>query len=248
MKIVVLIKRVPDTAASIRVAADGASIAPDVEWIMSPYDEMAIEEAVRIQEKSGAQVVALTLGPADATSHLRLALEMGADRAIHLVDDQKGRDAWSTACALAQAIKAESPDLVLAGRTSVDLDQSYVATAVAAMLGMPCLNNAVKLDINGNQAVIRREVEGGGETLSADLPCMVTTQKGINEPRFPSIKSKLKAKTKKIETQPAQKFDPKITVKGLAYPPQRKAGRVLGEGVEAVPELVRVLRDEVKLF
>ncbi len=248
MKILVLVKRVPDTAASIRITGEGASIAQDVEWVMSPYDEMAVEEAVRIKERTGAEVVAVSLAPEGAVSHIRLALEMGADRAVHLVDSQPDRDAWSTAKALAEVVKEEAPDLVLAGRTAVDMDQSFVAPAVAALLGLPFLSSAVKLDLEGGKAVIRHEIEGGHEVLEAPLPCVVTTQKGINEPRYPSLKSKIKAKKKKVDTRPAPEFEALVKLEALSYPPQRQAGRILGEGVEAVPELVRVLSEEVKII
>ena len=248
MKILVLIKRVPDTAASIRITGEGTTIAQDVEWVMSPYDEMAVEEAIRVSEKQEAEIVAVTLAPADATSHIRLALEMGANRAVHLLDEQADRDAYGVAKALAQIVEQEKPDLILAGRTAVDLDQGFVAPAVAALCGMPFLSNATKLDVAEGTATIRHEVEGGYEVVSAPLPCVVTAQKGINEPRYPSIKSKIKAKRKKVDARPAPHFEPRIILENLSYPPQRKAGRILGEGVEAVGELINVLRDEIKLI
>ncbi len=248
MKIVVLVKRVPDTAASIRILPDGRTIAQDVEWVMSPYDEMAVEEAVRLKEAKGAEVVAISLGSAGADGHLRLALEMGADRATYLVDSQPDRDAAGIAAALAAAVKAEAPDLVLAGRTAVDLDQGFVAPAVAAMLDMPLLGSAVKLVVDGSTATIKREVEGGTQSVAAQLPCMVTTQKGINEPRYPSLKSKMLAKKKQVTTANAPVVPPMVKLESLVYPPQRKAGRILGEGPEAVPALVKVMREELRLF
>ena len=250
MKIAVLIKRVPDTAASIRVAGEGKAIAQDVEWILSPYDEMAVEEALRIKEKLGgnAEVIAITLCAKDAQSHIRLALEMGADRAIQLVEGSGERDALGTARLLADALKAENPVLILAGRAAVDLDQSYVPSAVAAILNIAALSGATKLDIANGKAIARREVEGGYEVISAVLPCVVTAQKGLNEPRYPSLKSKMAAKKKTIEQRPVADSVPKTQLVGYAYPPQRKAGRIVGQGVEAVPALVKILREDIKLF
>ncbi|GAB4160044.1 MAG: electron transfer flavoprotein subunit beta/FixA family protein [Planctomycetota bacterium] len=248
MKIVVLVKRVPDTAASIRIAQTGREIAQDVEWVMSPYDEMALEEAIRIKEAQGGEVLAVGLSPQGADSHLKLALEMGADRAIHVVENQTDRDMIGVASVLASVIKDESPDLVLAGRTAVDFDQSFVAPAIAAALDMPFLSGAVKVELGGGSVTIRREGDGGTEVLTAALPCVVTAQKGLNEPRYPSLKAKMLAKKKQIA-----QVNPPATVNivelvGLEYPPQRKAGRILGEGVEAVPALVNVMRNELKLF
>ena len=248
MKILVLIKRVPDTAASIRIEQDEKSIAQDIEWVVSPYDEMAIEEAIQIKEKTGAEVVTVLLGSDDAKRQLRLSLEMGGDRAIHLLDSQIDRDMWGVAQALAEVVKEEAPDLVIAGRTAVDLDQSFVAPAIAALLDMPYLSSATELVLDDTSAKIKHEVEGGFEIVSADLPCVVTTQKGINEPRYPSLKSKIKAKRKKIEVREAPVFPAKVATLSYSYPKQRQAGRILGEGVEAVGDLVQVLRNELNLF
>ncbi|MDZ7815438.1 MAG: electron transfer flavoprotein subunit beta/FixA family protein [Planctomycetota bacterium] len=248
MKIVVLIKRVPDTAASIRIASDGKSIVQDIELVLSPYDEMAVEEAIQIKENNGAEVVAVLLGPSDAKPQLRLALEMGADRAIHLVDDEASLDMWGVAKELAAVVEEEKPDLVIGGRTAVDLDQSFVAPAVAAMLDMPYLSAATNLDVDESAATIRHEVEGGYEVLRASLPCVVTTQKGINEPRYPSLKSKIKAKRKKMDVREVGIRDAKVSLEKLEYPPKREGGRVLGEGTAGIEKLVDVLRDEVKLL
>ena len=249
MKILVLLKRVPDTATKIRVADDGLSIDPTgVEYVINPYDEIAIEQALQLKEAGEAQITVLCLGPKAATKEIRTALAMGADEGIHLLDEAPARDAVSTADALAVAAKEVGADLVLAGWKSVDTDDGVVAHLLAARLGMPCITIAVKFALEEGEVTVHREVEGAEEVVKAKLPVFVTVQKGLVEPRYTSLKGIMMAKRKKIDERTAEGADPRIVVKKMAPPPERQEGRIVGEGADAVPALIDALSDEQKLF
>jgi len=248
MKILVLLKRVPDTASKIAVAGNAIDPA-GIEWVVSPYDEIAVEMAIKLKESGAAEkVTVLTLGPKEATKEIRTALAMGADEGVLLVDDGGTRDASSTAAALAGAVKEQAPDLVLAGWKAVDTDDATVPHLVAGELGLPCVTLAVGLSVADGKATVQREVEGAEEVLEVPLPAVVTAQKGLAEPRYTSLKGIMMAKKKPLTEQPAPAADAKVRIVAMELPAPRAEGRVLGEGVEVVPELVRLLSDEQKLF
>ena len=249
MKIYVCIKRVPDTAARIKVAGDGKSVDPaGLKYVISPYDEFAVEAALRVKEKAGAgEVVAVTVGPAAAAEQLRAALAMGADRAILLKADT-GWDALETARALAAELKSAGADLILFGMRAVDTDQQQVGPMVAELMDLPCITVAAEVDVEGGSVVCHREVEGGLEVLEAALPAVVTTTKGPHEPRYASLKGIMAAKKKPLEEKDAQVGAGRIRLEKLALPPDRKEGRIVGQGAEAVAELVRLLREEAKVI
>jgi len=248
MKIVVLMKRVPDTASRIAVAGNVIDPA-GIEWVVSPYDEIAVEKAIQLKEAGVAEkVIVLTLGPKAATKEVRTTLAMGADEGILLVDDAGERDASSTAAALAGAIREAGADLVLCGWKAVDTDDATVPHLVAGELGLPCVTFAVGLDVADGKATVRREIEGAEEELEVALPAVVTVQKGLVEPRYTSLKGIMMAKKKPLAEQPAPAAEPKVRVLSMELPAPRAEGRVLGEGVEVVPELVRLLSDEQKLY
>jgi electron transfer flavoprotein beta subunit len=248
MKIVVLMKRVPDTAS--KIAVSGAAIDPaGIEWVISPYDEIAVEKAIQLKEAGVAEkVTVLTLGPKEATKEIRTALAMGADEGVLLVDDTGGRDAAATGAALATALSETESDLVLAGWKAADTDDAAVPHLVAGALGRPCVTFAVGLEVADGKATVRREIEGAEEELEVPLPAVITVQKGLCEPRYTSLKGIMMAKKKPLSEQPAAEGSPKVEVVAMELPPTRAEGRVLGEGVEAVPELVRVLSEEQKLY
>ena len=250
MKILVLLKRVPDTATKIRVASDGLSIDPTgVEYVINPYDEIAVEQAIQLKEAGTAeQVTVLCLGPKEATKEIRTALAMGADDGIHLLDEAPARDAVSSAEALAAVAKEVGADLVLAGWKAVDTDDGAVCHILAAKLGIPCVTIAVKMAVEDGGVTVHREVEGAEEVVKAKLPVFVTVQKGLVEPRYTSLKGIMMAKRKKIDERTAESGAPRIVVKQMTPPPERPAGRIVGEGAEAVPALVEALSDEQKLF
>ncbi len=252
MKILVFVKRVPATTARIRVA-DGLRMDPEgVEFVLNPYDEFAVEEALRRKEAAGGDttVTAITLGPPEAQKELRTVLAMGADEAILLThSDAAFLDAEATAQVLAEQAEQRGPwDLVFFGKQAVDRDQHGVGPSVATRLGMPCLSEIVELEIADGKATARREVEGASETLEAPLPCAFTCQKGLNEPRYASLKGIMAAKRKPLETVQVDLPPAKVEVVELAPPPPRPPGRIVGEGAAAVPELVRALREEAKVL
>jgi electron transfer flavoprotein beta subunit len=241
----VCIKRVPDTEARIRLADGNRAIDPGgIKFVTSPYDEFALETALRLREAAGAgEVIALTVGEAPAAEQLRAALAMGADRAI-LLRGQPTFDGLATARAIAAEISGGPPDLVLTGMKAVDDDQQQVGPMLSELLGWPCITVAAQVSVTEGRIVAHREIEGGVEVVEAPLPAVVTITKGEFEPRYPSLKGIMAAKKKPLDEKDAQLGESRITVRELSYPPERPPGRVVGQGVDAVPELVRLLRDE----
>jgi len=247
---VVCVKQVPDTETRVKVAADGRNLDPaGVTWVLNPYDEYAVEQALRIREQQGGgEVVALTVGGAGVQTTLRNVLALGADRAVHLRTDLPAPDPLALARALAAEIKALEPGLAWFGKQAVDDDQGQVGAMVAELLGLPCAAVACAFALEGDKVTAEREIEGGREVLELTLPAVVTAEKGLNEPRYASLKGIMAAKKKIIEEKPAALGEPNLEVIALELPPPRAAGRIVGQGVEAVPELVRVLREEAKVI
>ena len=247
MKIVVCIKRTPDTETRIRLGDDGVSIDPSgVKFIMSPYDEFALEAALQLKEARGdGEVALLSLGGDGTPETLRQGLAMGADRAVLLKGDP-GVDGLATAKALAAELKEMSASLVLFGMKGADMDQQQVGPMTATILGLPCATGVSEFRGEGDVVTCHREVEGGVEVLEVDLPAVITMTKGKVEPRYASLKGIMAAKRKPMEEKVAQGADARLTVRHMAYPPERPAGRIVGEGPDAVVELVRLLREEAK--
>jgi len=251
MELFVCIKRVPDSAAKIRVAADGKGIDPaGVEYVISPYDEMALEKAIQIKEGAGgaATITVVCLGPAEATKEIRQALAMGADKAIHIKDQGGGRGPLGIAQVLADTIRERKYDAILFGRQSIDSDNSAVGIIVARLLDLPVVSLVTKLDMKDGVAHAHREAEGGTEVIEVNLPAVFTAQRGLAEPRYPSIKGIMMAKKKPIEEVEAPAPSGRLEIEKLSPPPERAAGKIVGEGAEAVPELVRLLRQEAKVI
>ena len=247
---VVCIKQVPDTETRVKVAADGRSLDPaGVTLILNPYDEFALEQALRVKEQLGAgEVVVVSLGGAAVQSTLRNALAMGADRAMHLKTDASAADALAVAKALADAIRPLDAGLVWLGKQAVDDDGAQVGPMLATLLGRPCVSVVAKFDLVGMTASVEREIEGGRELLDVPLPAVFTTDKGLNEPRYASLKGIMAAKKKLIEERVVELGTPHLERIALELPPPRAAGRIVGEGVAAVPALVRALREEAKVL
>jgi len=257
MKIFVMVKQVPDTATQVKVTADATGIdTAGITWIVSPYDEFAVEEALRIKEKRGqGEVVAVSLGPDRAKEALRSCLAMGADRAVHLQDKAwDAADTLTTARALAALIKQEAPGLALFGRQAIDDDMGAVAAQVAELLGWPCASWIMEEAVDGEGKAVRvgRQVEGGLEVFDLPLPAVVSAQKGLNEPRYPTLKGIMGAKKKEIKDVKAADLGlpadgPALSVVKLEALPPRPPGRIIqGEAAEAVKELVRSLRQDAK--
>jgi electron transfer flavoprotein beta subunit len=248
MKIAVCVNHVPDTETKVKVGADGKSIdRAGVNFIINPYDEFAVEEALRLKEKHGGETIALSLGGDSHKETLRKALAMGVDKAVLLKDDSP-RDSYSTALALADALKEISPDVVLFGKQSIDFDDAVVGPMVAELLGWPSISVVVKLEIDGNKVLAEREIEGGHEKVESRLPVIITAQKGLNEPRYPSLKGIMAAKNKPIEEKQPTPPSMRVEVLEMRKPPAKSAGKFVGTGVDAVPELVRLLHEEAKVL
>ncbi len=247
MNIVVCIKRTPDTETRIRLGEDGVSIDPSgVKFTMSPYDEFALEAALQLKESRGdGEVALLSLGGEKTQETLRQGLAMGADRAVLLQGDP-GADGLATAKVLAAELKEMDASLILFGMKGADMDQQQVGPMAATILGLPCATAVSEFQVEGEIATCHREVEGGLEVLELDLPAVITMTKGKVEPRYASLKGIMAAKRKPLETKAAQGAETRLMVKELAYPPERPAGRIVGEGPDAVTELVRLLREEAK--
>ena len=259
MKIVVCVKQVPDTETRIRVAPEGnAILEQDLNWIVSPFDEFAIEEALRIKEARGGEVVLVTVGPDRAQSALRTGLAMGADAAIHVKDAAlDAADTLTTARALAAAVGSLAPfDLVLTGQQGVGGDNSQIPGLLAELLDLPQVTVAVKIEVQDGKALVEREVEGGRETWETSLPAVISAQKGLNEPRYASLKGIMAAKKKPIDVKDAaalgldlSSLAPSTRVVALELPPARPAVRMIeGDPDAQASELLRLLHEEAKVI
>jgi electron transfer flavoprotein beta subunit len=258
LKIAVCVKQVPDTETRVRIADGGKDIAPaDVNWIVSPYDEFAIEEALKIKEAKGGEVVLVSVGPDRVQSALRNGLAMGADSAVHLKDAAfDGLDPLGTARVLAAAVKALSPDLVLCGQQGVGGDHSQVPGLLAELLDLPQVTMAVKIELGEGTAKVEREIEGAREVWETSLPAVISAQKGLNEPRYASLKGIMAAKKKTIEVKDAAAVGldaaalaPRAVVTALELPPARQAVKMIeGDADTQVKELLRLLHEEAKVL
>lgn len=248
MKIVVCVNHVPDTETKVKIAADQKSIdKTGVNFMLSPYDEFAVEEGLRLKEKFGGEITVISLGSDAHKETLRKALAMGVEKAILLKDDGV-RDSYGIAKALADEIKTLSPDIVLVGKQSIDYDNAQVGTLLAEMLGIASVSVVVKLTIENGTVVCEREIEGGHETVESKLPCVIQAQRGLNEPRYPSLKGIMAAKTKPILEKPAAPAEMRVVPIAMRKPPAKAAGKILGSDKSVVPELVRLLHEEAKVI
>ena len=247
MNIVVCVKRTPDTETKVRVGESGTTIDPNgVKFIISPYDEFAIEAALQVKEAEGdGEVVLLSLGGDDTAETLRQGLAMGADRAV-LLKGESGADGLAVAKGLAAELRGMDPSLVLFGVKGADMDQQQVGPMAATLLGLPCVTGVSEFEMGDGTVTCRRDVEGGSEVLEMDLPGVITMTKGKFEPRYASLKGIMAAKRKPLEEKDAEGDGDRLVVRKLAYPPERPAGRIVGEGADAAQELVRLLREEAK--
>ena len=258
MNLVVCIKSVPDTETKIKIDGGGTAIdEAGVNYVVSPYDEFAVEEALKIKEAKGGEVVVVSAGPERASSALRTCLAMGADRAIHIKDDAFERsDALAAAKALAALLKTVPHDLVLFGKYAVGTDQAAVGPMVAEMLGLPDVSGVLKLTLGDGSLKAEREIEGAKEVYECALPAVITADKGLNEPRYASLKGIMAAKKKPIETRDAASLGlsaadlaPRVAWTKLELPAPRPAGKIFtGDPGDSAREVVRLLHDVDKLI
>ncbi len=246
MKIAVCVRRTPSTETKIGIGGDGRSIDPSgVSYILNPYDEFAIEEAVRTKEAHGGEVVAITVDGADASKDIKKALAMGVDTAIR-IDPPADADSAAIAGALAEALRDVGPDIVFCGKMAVDEQDFQVPLRVATMLEMPAVTFVTKFEVNDGTARATAETELGQTVYESPLPVLVAVEKGINEPRKTGIKDIMAAKKKPLDERAAPAIAAKVAVTKLELPPEKQGGKIVGEGVDAVPELLRLLREEAK--
>ena len=250
MKIAVCIKRVPDMDARFKVTQSGGAVdETGLKFDISDFDGYAVEAALRIKEKDGSgEVVVISLGPDVVQETLRKAISMGADRAVQLKHDGPIYDPFAIASALATELRAGAYDLVLFGRMSIDTANQAVGPIVAELLGWPCITSISKLDFDDGVVKTRRELEGAYELVECGLPAVLTIDEGIARPRYPSLKGIMSAKKKPLETRVGEPGTQRLTLTSMELPAERSAGRIIGEGKDAVPELIRLLTEEAKVL
>ncbi|HPG38272.1 MAG TPA: electron transfer flavoprotein subunit beta/FixA family protein [bacterium] len=250
MKIIVCVKQVPDTEANIKIGADNKSIVEaGIKFIINPFDEFAIEEAIKIKEAGKAEsVIAIGWGPERSQEVLRTAVAMGVDDVVLLKTDAVSIDSYTAAKILAAKIKTMSYDLILTGKETIDDGNMQIGPMLGELLNIPCVTLVTKLDVDGANLSAKREIEGGYEVVETACPAIVTCQKGLNEPRYPSIRGVMLAKKKVVAVEPAAAEADQITVTTMAYPAARSGGKVVGQGAEAVPALVKLLHEEARVL
>jgi len=264
VNIIVCIKQVPDTETQIKVDPAGKSIVKDdIKWVMNPYDEFGVEEALRLKEKFGGTVTIVGLGPKRVTESIRTALAMGADKGILINDPAlEGSDSLATAKAIAAAVKGLEYDIIFTGQRGVDEDLGLVGASLAELLDIPQLSLVVKVEASedGKSVKVNRPVEGQTLVIESSLPALITAQKGLNEPRYASLPGIMKAKRKPFEEKTladlglnASEFGEggrKLKIVQLTPPPQREAGKIIeGETPEEkAAGLAKALREEAKVL
>ncbi|WP_186670199.1 electron transfer flavoprotein subunit beta/FixA family protein [Sporosarcina sp. BP05] len=257
MNIYVLVKRTFDTEEKITVS-NGKISEDGAEFIINPYDEYAIEEAIQVRDANDGEVTVITIGGEDAEKQLRTALAMGADKAVLIdtEDDLDEMDEFTSAKIIAEYLKDKEVDLILAGNVAIDGGSGQVGPRVAELLGINYVTTITNLEINGTSVKIIRDVEGDSETIETSLPLLVTAQQGLNEPRYPSLPGIMKAKKKPLEKLELDDLDleeddveAKTQTIEIYLPPQKAAGRILeGEVANQVIELVNLLKNEAKVI
>ena len=255
MNSVVCISHVPDTESRIKVTGTKIDEA-GLKFIVSPYDEFALEEAIRLKEKSGGDVTVVTFGPDRAQQGLREALARGATKAMHIKGESGEADALGIARVLAAAVKQVPHDLVFFGKQGVGTDNGLVGPMVAELLGYPQVNVVTRLEVGDGKLTAHREIEGAEEVLEAPLPAVVTAQKGLNEPRYASLKGIMAAKKITIDTKSpadlglddADLYKQRVVTISLELPAEKSGGRKIdgGDATTAAREILKYIKDEVK--
>ncbi len=258
MKIIVCVKYVPDTAIKVKVTPDGKGVeVSDVTFVVNPYDEFAVEEALQIKERIGGEVIAVSAGGEKATAGLRTCLAMGADSGVLIKDESlDNADSYAIGCALASVCKDLQPDVIFFGKHAIGVDNGQVPSVVAVQLDLPQVSVVVKLDIKDGAFRAEREIEGAREIMEGKLPAVFTAQKGLNTPRYASLKGIMAAKKKPIQVRTLNSLGlspddlkPRISLEQITLPPGRPPGKILtGDITESVPMLVKLLHEEAKII
>jgi len=249
VNIAVCVKQVPDTETKIKITDDKKWIKEDeINFILNPYDELGVEEGLKLKETNGAEVTIISLGPERISSTIRSALAMGADKAIMIKTDKNPLDPAVTAAALAEVLKDGNYDIIFTGKQAIDDDHAQIAALLSEILNIPAITVVTKLEINGTKVTAHRQIEGGFEKIECELPLIISAQKGLNEPRYASLKGIMTAKRIPIDEKKLNLLQDRIDILEISYPPQKPPGRIIGQGPEAVPELIRLLREEAKII
>jgi electron transfer flavoprotein beta subunit len=250
VKIAVCIKRTPDSESRLKIAPSKTGIDESgLKFDLDDFASYAVEVALQLNEKQGpGETVVFALGPDSVQEVLRKAMSMGADRAVQLKTDSPPIDGLATAKALAAELAGGGFDLILFGKHAFDSSAGIVGTATAELLALTCVTAVSQLEIANGKGTARRELEGAAELVEFSLPAVVTIDEGIARPRYPSLKGIMGAKKKPLDTKPAHVGEARVTISAMELPPERPAGRILGEGADAVPELVRLLHTEAKVI
>ena len=257
MNSVVCIAQVPDTESRIKIGSDGRHIdEAGIKFIVSPYDEFALEEAIRTKEKNGGDVTVLAFGPDRVQQALRECLARGATKALHVKGESGDADSLGIAKVLAAAIKSVPHDVVFFGKQGVGTDNSLVGPMVAELLGYPQVNVVTHMEVSDCKLVAHRELEGAEDVIEAPLPAVITAQKGLNEPRYASLKGIMAAKKIAIETKTiadlglsdGDVLNQRVTIVSLELPPEKSGGRKIdgGDAAAAAKEIVKYIREEAK--
>lgn len=252
MNSAVIMKQVPDTEAQIKLSPDGTGYVKEgVKFVMNPYDEYGVEEALKIKEAAGAgEVTIISLGPDRVVESIRTGLAMGADKGVLLKADENYPCALGIAKALAEELKAGDYKLIFCGKQAIDDDMAQVGPMVAELMDIPCVTVVTNVEISGDKAVLTREIEGGKEIVEVALPAVIACQKGLNEPRYASLPGIMKAKKKPLEQKDISIEDAKVEIVKWEAPPERPPGRIIDGDDAAVKAaaLVKALREEAKVI
>ncbi len=232
------------------ISADGSRVNDaGLKYDVNDFDLWAIEAALQLKEKNGdGEVAVITMGPDSAQEQIRKALAMGADRGVLLKTDGAPSDGFAVARALASELRDGGYDLILFGRIAIDSMGQMTGPMVAELLDLPCVTNVFKLDISGGKGTAHRALEGASEVMEFPLPAVLTIDDGLNKERLPSLRGIMAAKKKPLEVRNADTGDAQVQTTAMALPPERAAGRILGDSADAVPELVRLLQTEAKVL
>jgi len=250
MNIIVCVSHVPDTTTRINLASDAKSMDPaGVKFILNPYDEFAVEEALRLRDKMKGEITAISIGADNSKEAIRQALAMGADKGI-LVKGEK-TDSFQVAKMLADVIKPLNPDLILMGKQSIDFDGMEMAPMLSELLDLPAATVVVALTIEDGKATAEKEVEGGREMIELDMPCIIAAQKGLNDPRYPSLPNIMKAKQKPIQEIQGTAATARTEILQMTKPDKKRANKIIksdGNSTAAAHELARLLHEEAKVI
>ncbi|HMS64427.1 MAG TPA: electron transfer flavoprotein subunit beta/FixA family protein [Ignavibacteria bacterium] len=249
MKIIVCVALVPDSTTKVKVSDSKISIdEAGVSYILNPYDEFAVEEALRLKEKNGGEVISISFGSDKSKEAIKKSFQMGADKGVFIKSGSENYDSFTVAKNLADYIKSQNPDIVLFGKQSIDYDGSIVPSMVSELLNLPCINVVVKMEIADGKITAEREIEGGKEIIESSLPIVIGAQKGLNEPRYPNLKSIMAAKSKPIEEIAATYNGNKVDIIEMNLPPAKASGKIFMNGKDDVAELIKLLREEAKVI